>query len=354
MVEQTLYKKAKTGKIQVYTSWTEGDKLFSEYGELDGKLQTSHIVCVGKNVGRSNETTSSQQAEAECVSKRSLKKDKGYFNTIEEAQTQEVFLPMLAKDGRKVKITYPCDAQPKLDGVRCMAKGKDLMSRGGKPWIVPHISQQVPITIPKSVLDGELYIHGMPLQQLVSLVKKYKAGSEYIEYWVYDLYLPELPEAEWTRRENYLSLIPASLMSNSQIKIVPTTRVNNETEMKALHDKFVQEGYEGIILRNLTGVYGLNQRSSALIKYKDFQDDEFLITGYKEGIGKFVGCVIWECENIEGKKFNVAPKGTLEQKKEWFKNANDIVGKDLTVRYFTFTNDGIPQFPVGITIRDYE
>ena len=133
MNDVTLYKKAKTGKIQVYTSWTKGNELFSEYGELGGKIQESSIVCTGKNIGRANETSPEEQAILEGKAKCQLKKDKGYFETIEEAQTEVVFLPMLAKDGRKVKIKYPCDAQPKLDGVRCMAKDGNLMSRGGKP-----------------------------------------------------------------------------------------------------------------------------------------------------------------------------------------------------------------------------
>jgi len=349
-----LYKQNKTGKIQVYISWTEGPELFSKFGELDGKMQTSSIVCKGKNIGKSNESSPEEQAVREGASKIQLKRDKGYFDTIQEAQTVQVFLPMLAKDGRKVKIKYPCDAQPKLDGVRCMANGPELMSRGGKPYTVSHISAEVPLTIPPCVLDGELYIHGMPLQQLVSLVKKPKPGSENVEYWVYDLYLPDLPEAGWTRRKNYLSLVPASLLSTSSIKVVPSTRVNNEEEMKKLHDKFVQEGYEGIILRDLDAPYGLNQRSSALIKYKEFEDDEFLITGYKEGKGKFVGCVTWICETADGESFDCTPRGTLDQKKKWYNKANDIVGKMLTVRYQAFTDRGVPQFPVGITIRDYE
>ena len=354
MVEKTLYKQAKSGKIQVYTSWTEGAKCFSEYGELDGKQQVAHTVCVGKNIGKSNETTPSQQAELECEAKRQLKKDKGYFDTIDEAETEEVFLPMLAKDGRKVKIKYPCDSQPKLDGVRCMARYANeewsLMSRGGKPYDVKHVTDAMHNYVPNPVFDGELYIHGNPLQDTVSLVKKPKEGSENLEYWVYDLYFPEAPDMSWSRRKNYLNMVEVHF----PIRQVVSTRVNNEEEMLALHKQYLKDGFEGSILRDLDGIYELGHRSSSLIKWKDFQDDEFLITGYKEGKGKFVGCVIWECENVEGKKFHVAPKGTLEQKKQWYRDANDIVGKDLTVRYFAYTNDGIPQFPVGITIRDYE
>jgi len=356
MNDITLYKKAKTGKIQVYTSWTLASTLYSEYGELGGKMQESSIDCVGKNIGRANETTPEEQAILEGKAKCQLKRDKGYFDTIEEAQTEEVFLPMLAKDGRKINITYPCDAQPKLDGVRCMAKGRDLMSRGGKPYVVPNISRQLPEkTSPQIVFDGELYIHGNPLQNTVSLVKKNKPGSENVEYWIYDAYFPNSPKSPWKTRKQYLEMfIEQILQTATHIKVVPTYRVNNEEEMKALHDKFVQEGYEGIILRTDNGVYELGHRSRDLIKYKEFIDSEFPIVGFKEGKGKFVGCVIWECVTTEGRTFFVSPKGTLEQKKKWFNDARNIIGKKLTVRYQALTNDGIPQFPVGIVIRDYE
>jgi len=356
MSKITLYKKAKTGKVQVYKSWNVGAHLYSEFGELDGKMQQTSIECVGKNIGRANETSPEEQAVLEGMSKVQLKRDKGYFSTINEALTVQVFLPMLAKDGRKIKIQYPCDAQPKLDGVRCMAKEGDLMSRGGKPYVVPHISTQLPMqTSPDIVFDGELYVHGNALQNTVSLVKKNKPGSENVEYWVYDAYFPESPDSPWKSRKMYLEMYMEQVNAvSTHIKLVPTYRVNNSIEMLELHDKFIQEGYEGIILRTDQGVYELGHRSRNLIKYKEFMDSEFPIVGYKEGIGKFVGCVTWECITKEGRTFNVTPKGTLAQKKKWFDSAASIVGKELTVRYQALTNDGIPQFPVGIVIRDYE
>lgn len=353
----TLYKKAKTGKIQVITLWTEGPDLVRNYGELGGKMQTARTTCVGKNIGRSNETTPEEQAKLELQSKINEKKDKGYFETLEEAKTEEVFLPMLAKDGRKVKIKYPCDAQPKLDGVRCMASSKiGLMSRGGKPYDVKHIKDGLPPSIvPRIVFDGELYIHGMSLQDLVSLVKKPKNGSENIEYWIFDIYMPEHPETSWEDRRPFMETVIKHLNMgfSPKIKLVETQTVKNETEMKLLHDQYVREGYEGIILRNQDGVYELGHRSSNLIKYKEFQEDEFKIIGHREGVGKFVGSVIWTCQTPDGKLFDVVPKGTMEQKQKWFKEANKYIGKDLTVRFQSYTNDGIPQFPVGITIRDY-
>jgi DNA ligase-1 len=346
----TLYKMNKSGDIQEYTAWADGKNICAVYGKVGGKMQNATVVAKGKNIGKSNESSPDEQALKEVAAKLQLKRDKGYFDTMDEALNEIVFLPMLAKDGRKVKITYPCDAQPKLDGVRCMAPGGNLMSRGGKPYDVKHISDKLGVFGSSHVPDGELYIHGMPLQNIVSLVKKPKPGSEKLEYWVYDYYSTD--EELWYDRAYNLTLYDSIVPKG--IKIVPTFRVMNEEAMLSLHAQFLQQGFEGTILRDRNGKYELGHRSSNLIKWKDFQDDEFTIVGYKEGVGKFVGCVIWECETVEGKKFSVAPKGTLEAKKAWYQEADQLIGKQLTVRYFAFTNDGIPQFPVGITIRDYE
>lgn len=358
MIETTLYKKAKTGKIQVYTSWTETENRCSESGELGGKLTPSRTTCYGKNIGKANETTPAEQAILECEAKRQKKLDTGYFKTKEEAETEEVFLPMLAAPykARASKIVYPCNVQPKLDGVRCMAPTTGLMSRGGKLYDVMHIDVGMESYRDNIVCDGELYIHGMPLQDLVSLVKKPKEGSENVEYWIYDVYLPGNKQAEWWERLIALQKVKVALKTGltPKIKVVPTYIVEDEEEMKEMHDQFVQEGYEGIIIRETHGTYELGHRSRHLIKYKEFIDAEFEIINYKGGVGKFEECVTWVCVTEDEKVFDCTPKGTLEQKREWYANASKFMGKKLTVRYQALTNSGKPQFPVGISIRDYE
>ena len=84
------------------------------------------------------------------------------------------------------------------------------------------------------------------------------------------------------------------------------------------------------------------------------QDDEYQIVGFQEGEGVEIGCIIWKCVTKEGITFNCRPKGTHEARRELFKNAQQYVGKKLTVRFQELSDDLVPRFPVGITIRDYE
>ena len=62
------------------------------------------------------------------------------------------------------------------------------------------------------------------------------------------------------------------------------------------------------------------------------------------------------CQTPKGHTFNVKPEGTREQKYEYIKNMDSLIGKLLTVRYFEMSGAGtdIPQQPIGICIRDYE
>ena len=129
--------------------------------------------------------------------------------------------------------------------------------------------------------------------------------------------------------------------------------VNSEEEVYELQRKFIEEGYEGAMVRNISGAYALGKRSANLQKVKTFLDGEYKIVAYTEGVGKEEGCVIWQCETTGG-RFYVRPKGTQAQRQEWFNNASQYIGKMLTVKYQELTDDGIPRFPVGISVRDYE
>ena len=98
----------------------------------------------------------------------------------------------------------------------------------------------------------------------------------------------------------------------------------------------------------------MKHRVNDLQKYKEFIDKEFKIVGGYEGVGTDKGCVVFEVINEDGNVFHVRPKGSVAQRKRWFQNLKDIIGKELTVRYQELSEDGIPIFPVGVVIRDYE
>jgi len=356
----TLYHTGKSGAVYQCNIWTEGADIVTEYGQINGKMQIARQTATAKNVGKSNETSPEEQALLEAKAKHKKKLDRTYSLSIEEAQ-KEIFLPMLASsfDKRKHSVDYPVDVQPKLDGVRCMAfwRGDSvrLMSRGGKFWeCSEHIEKQLEKVLPKGwVLDGELYIHGATFQEITKLVKKLRTESVNIEYHVYDVPRTEKDnKGEWDehRMEALADFRDASIDCES-VTVVDTYQASSEDEVFQLQSEFLENGYEGAIVREMDGIYRFGYRSNSLLKVKNFMDEEYKITDFTTGVGRFDGSIVWICETKDGQPFKVVPQGTMEERQETYQNADKHIGELLKVKYFELTDDGIPRFPVGLGIR---
>ena len=356
MTFDTLYHKGKAGAVFSWSVWTDGDTIFTKYGQLTGAKQVSSKRASPKNVGRANATTAVEQAEVEAKAMWTFKLERKYSRTAEEAQ-EPLLLPMLAHKYRDhaQKVVFPCDVQPKLDGVRCLAVndgGKvTLLSRSGKTYNVAHLAKALESLLPSdSIADGEIYIHGDTLQHINSLVKRTQTDSVLLEYHVYDMPRWKGTEDEpWGDRRKHIS----EFFRVGDLKIVPvqTVSVTNPEAIVSLQHEFVEDGYEGAIVRNLSGLYLFGYRSHDLLKVKSFQDDEFEVIGAHCGVGKFAEAVVWECVTKDGVKFSATPKGTMEMRRQWLKDANQYIGKLLTVRFFNYTPDRTPFHGVGVAFR---
>jgi len=351
-----LYHKGKGGALYQWQLEVKGDAIHTTYGQVGGKQQTTKKKCKAKNVGKANEVSPQDQAVKEAKAMHKKKLDLKYSTTSEKASLP-VFLPMLAHPFDKVKkIEYPVAIQPKLNGVRCLAHWEGssirLMSRGGKEYDIPHLKREIATFLPTDlVLDGEIYLHGTTFQQVTRLVKKYREGqTDKLQLWVYDLFEVDKTDMPWEKRSELLVETLRGRAADHIIR-VEDQLVQSEREVLVAQGRYVESGYEGGIVRLLDGVYELGHRSRALLKVKNFQDAEYLIVGYENGVGKFEDCVIWICRTPDGREFKVVPKGTLAEKRQWLAEAKAHVGEYLTVKYFELTEDGIPQFPVGLGLR---
>jgi ATP-dependent DNA ligase len=366
---KTLYATSSKGDIKVWRGSVKdvGDKSIIEYefGLEKGKHQIQTIeVTEGKSIGRSNETTPYEQAVKMVESKYKKKRDKGY--TEDKNNISTPILPMLALsfEKRKHNIKYPCYVQPKIDGVRMtcrMVNGSiEMFTRRGKPFtLMTHIEDEL-IKIFNNLergetfyLDGELYSDTLTFQELAGIVRRSSNDEEIlkqIHYVVFDCFDLNKPNWDWLDR---WESIYHSITENYVLRC-PKFPAYDENQIYKWNSDFIEQGYEGTIIRNMEGKYKLNHRSPDLQKYKLFLDDEYEIIGFKEGTNTDEGCVIWECKTPNGLEFSVRPRGTKEQRTEWFDNGESYIGSLLTVRFQELTDDGIPRFPVGITIRDYE
>lgn len=327
------------------------DKCFIEtrFGTQGMKITVNtKEIKSGKNKGKKNETSVLEQAIFDAKSLWKNKKDKGYSENIDN---EKEISPMLALDYNKryKDIIFPCLTQPKLDGCRCIYKNKQLLSRNNKVFSNPvHILEELKNL--NIVLDGELYSSSKGFQQTVSSIKNdKKICSLDLEYWVFDI-INDKPFYE--RYKELQEIIKKG--NYKYIKLVDTIVCEEKDNIKYNHSKYIEQGYEGTIIRNSKGKYKTNNRSKDLQKYKDFLDEEFLITGFSEGIGNDKGCIIFVCETKEGKRFTCRPKGTREKRQEMFIEGEKFLNSSITVRFQEYTNEKIPRFPVGITIRNYE
>ncbi len=348
-----IYKKDTSGKTRFLEVKTEGAELI----QLSGVLGTSKIIehrktCIGKNIGKSNETTPEAQAISEMESKIKDKLTEGYFNTIEEVQTETVILPMLAKDYKKEShkidwsnFTY---AQPKLDGMRCLAFLNDditLLSRDGKIIEnMDHIKEALKklTNLRKgTILDGELYSHGLSFQENMKLIKKYRKGeTETIGYHIYDM----------VEDECFDQRTPSNKMEfDFPLVKVETYSVKSEDQLKEFHAQFIQDGYEGTIVRHSNDSYKVNGRSSSLLKYKDFLDLACKIIDVIPAEQR----PEWGIPVLEhnGKQFRAGMKFTHEARKEFLINKSNYIGKTAEIRFFEYTDDGNPRFPIMFGIR---
>jgi len=352
---KTLYGLDKSGGYKEWSIWTDGSYLVIKHGKLGGKMQIKSEEVHGKNIGRSNETSPEQQAELEAESRYKKQLDKGYRPTKEEL-TELPLLPMLAADYLKQghRIKYPCYASAKLDGVRCLAirheDRVELKSRGGKEYSVPHIQGQL-LTIMRvgDIWDGELYIHGKYLEEVVSAVKKWNDNTPDIEYIIFDMVKNEAYEDRLISMQA-LRRYTLSCMEVPHIDVIEFCELQDDAHMKQKHKEYVSRGYEGIMLRNFEGMYESGKRSADLQKYKEFFDEEFEIVAVGEDKnGNAVLCVF---DTTAGETFTVC-YGDFEQRKHQLEHWREYIGKWLTVKYQTRYKDSkLPQFPTGVMIRE--
>lgn len=386
-----LYKHRGSAKPLFWAVSVNGSEIVVSHGVFGGVLQTKKTTCSGKNIGSSNETTANEQAvlEARAKYKHQINRE-DYHPKIELSGLQT--RPMLAldynKDGRRVNWADAV-VQPKLDGLRLVCGSRialggpsrspsffdpadrfELMTRKGESYNLPHLVNPAKelIKIINDLdgvngrclaLDGEVYLHGVSLQKITSRARAYQEKlTDELEYHVFDLVIPYLSFEE----RNVALFVGIELLKErskklglkdvSSLKYVPCNYVDDEAAMKRFHGEYMVAGFEGVMIRNLRGGYDVAKRSKNLFKYKEFKDKECLVIGINTDVnGNAMFTCLWNHLD-EGTKFDCTPKRTHIERKEIVSNASDFIGRWVKVKYQALTDGGMPQFPVGLEMRE--
>lgn len=357
-----IYKKDTKGNIRYLDIEADGSKIIQKSGILDTENEVEHVkVAKPKNIGKSNETTAEQQAVSEVLSTITSKLQEGYFRSIKEAENEVVIFPMLAKSYKdeKNKIDWKNTyVQPKLDGMRCLAHINNgtikLISRDGRTIEnVDHILNSLIKVNENVILDGELYAHGLSFQDNMKLIKKYRKGeTENIKYHVYDI----VSEDPFKNRTEKVKEIIDDI-NTTDVLILETFQITNEETLNIYHQSNLAAGYEGSIIRWGDEPYKMNGRSSNLLKYKDFQDIDAIIIDIVPAEQRpewGVPILKYSNQKLSGKNeftFRAGLKFSHEDRKDFLTNKNNYIGKVANIRFFEYTDDGLPRFPIMIGIH---
>jgi ATP-dependent DNA ligase len=368
MTLPTLFARTSTGAVQQWTIQVEGSAYRTVHGQVDGKLQTTEwMICFPKNQNRSNATTAEEQALKEASSIWQKKKDSGYFENVSDIDIELFTEPMLADpfNKREKDIKYPVYSQPKLDGIRCIARPDGLWTRKGKRHLgVPHIEEALKSffqTGTSLLLDGELYCDKFSddFNAICSIVRKEKLSDEDIiksrenlQFWVYDVIEPQ----PFTRRNARLAMLESTTFAaNPYIKFVQSNLCFDREQLDDQYATYLEQGYEGQIIRDCSGLYE-HKRTKNLLKRKEFMTEEFEILDILEGEGNKTGIASSALfKTVEGKFFNSNIKGNRAFCKDLWVNRERYIGQMGTVQFFGYTpGESIPRFPYLIEVRNYE
>jgi len=406
--ENHLYSRDKKGKIRLLYIKVNRVELYNsellmkvyyeihrKSGLLDGKLTQQPTLIINKGLAA---RTVEQQMELKLNSIIKSQQDKGYvkLEDLEALPTRELVTPMnynqvdsrlpkvktyvngsqklmLAKDPKPgtqwFKAGRPTDkwkklwwASRKLDGIRASIFIKDgefhAISRTGKSLDIAFTKIFKELDLVKlsqilgddKMIDGELYIHGMPLQKISGIVglKEYTPDRhDQLEFWVFD-YAGNNDIADI--RAKKLNSIE---LKGSVIKINEQYDCGSYASLKYWHDKWVLDGYEGLIARDAAYEYGYGVRDERMIKLKEFQDDEFEIVGHKLGL-RGAEDMCFTCKTPDGKTFDPKPIGDKETKLAYIADMPNLIGKMGTVKFFNYTVEGIPGICSFVAVRNYE
>jgi len=178
----------------------------------------------------------------------------------------------------------------------------------------------------------------------MKLIKKETKDSVKVSYYVYDM-----PSASGSFTSRFAQLLEV-VINLKHVEVVPTTLIATEEELLTYHALNISNGFEGTIIRLDNAEYEFNKRSKQLLKLKDFIDEVYEIVDVLPS-SKDPSIGVVQCVTPDGQVFGTGAKFSVEERKEFLRNKEDLIGKTAEVRFFEFSDTGIPRFPVFYGIR---
>lgn len=385
-----MYSRDSKGKVRVFilTVIVKGETFLitRESGLLNGKLTNQPDLVISKGNAK---RTVREQAILQTKSTISKQRDKGYklleqlspkilegridpmdYKTIDKLLPSDKTdasgntKPMKAKDtnvlkdadrekgtnkydllvGRAWWLSY------KLDGIRTKAPLVDgelrFASNSGKQFKgvttnFKHDKELIAFCEKYGCeLDGEFYVHGMPLKDINGHCQKEEYIPErhdQIKFHLFDMCVEGMDATQRCKILNELKI------SNPRVVVVKHTYAVGKAEVEKYLQEAVDLDYEGAMGRTTVGEYEPGKKSNEMWKFKPFQDAEFTVTGISEGLREEDMCFTMITDT--GVEFKASIMGDRKEKQEYRKDIDNLIGKKGTVKFQYLTPDGKPFLP---------
>lgn len=283
--------------------------------------------------------------------------------------SDRIILPMLAKtydnaNNKIFKKGYYL-GQWKINGLRCFIRvEKDnnifkpykliFQSREGVIWnslsyledkLISYIGEEKldEIYADHIILDGEVYIPGRTVNEINSAVKNpTNPLNTLVQYWCYDLAIEDIIQEGRNTIKNKLlggfekdfKTKEEHLTNKDYLVVLPNRTIYNDESAEYYRDKYIDLGFEGLIMRNVEAEYQFGKRvANTMIKYKRADDGVFTIIDiYSED--KRTDIPLIKCKNdINDSTFECHISDSLEIQREILRNRDNYIGKQLKIEF---------------------
>lgn len=261
----------------------------------------------------------------------------------------------------------------KLNGTRCAFVGDKCMTRQGKEYIgLQHIIEDLQELVGTNMfVDGELVYKNKEgltdseaFQKGTGIAMSKDEDKSDLKLIVFDMFpLDEFwngqsKETYSERLFNYLLPLRNKVTSNhfENVSVVPMFYNGyDHAEIWNWLDYAENNDMEGVII-NLDTPYEC-KRSKNLIKVKKFYTYDLEVVDVEEGDGRNKGTLGALVVKYKNNTVNVGSGFTDEERKDFWENREDIVGRVIEVKYKEITTDkktGLEslQFPVFCSLRE--
>lgn len=285
--------------------------------------------------------------------------------------------PMLAAEADLNKLRFPLLASAKLDGIRAIVQNGVVLSRSLKP--IPNKFVQDAFCHLEH-LDGELIV-GDPCSKTVyrdtvsHVMAHDKTGFD-LRFYVFDHV--QNPSERYQNRLVQVNRRSRPVLNNTSTITHPQHVVTCLDTLLTLEQKLLDQGYEGLILRDPDAPYKFGRstvKEGYLLKLKRFSDAEAVVIGFEErmhngneattnelgrtkrsshqagksGRGDLGALVVRTPEGVE---FNIGTGFDDAERQRVWDSRDQYLGKTAKYKYFAVGVKTAPRHPVFLGWRD--